>query len=167
MNNELPKRKALRLMSYDYGNAGAYFITICVQQRKNILSSIVGEGSPLPKLSCYGEIVDLLIKTIPEKYEEITVDCYVIMPNHIHLLLSVKNDDGRRNASPTVSAALGWLKYQATKEINKARGKEGERVFQRSFYDHVIRNSEDYYEACKYISENPLRWQHDKLYSNE
>ena len=67
----------------------------------------------------------------------------------------------------TVDAAMGWLKYQATKEINKMRGTIGEKVFQRSFFDHIIRNYDDYQEIYKYIYENPMRWQFDKLYVEE
>jgi hypothetical protein len=62
---------------------------------------------------------------------------------------------------------MGWLKYQITREINGLRGVVGEKIFQRSFYDHVVRNRNDYNEIYKYISENPLRWQLDKLYMEE
>ncbi len=171
--NNLPQRTPTRLKDFDYGTNGAYFITICTQNRKNILSKIVGEGFPLPndtpilQLSRYGKIVDKWIGRIPDKYPEISLDCYAIMPNHIHLLLSVVKQDGRGDPSPTVSAVVGWLKYQATKEINKTRNSSGEKVFQRSFYDHVIRNRNDYEEIGKYIYENPARWQFDKLYKLE
>ena len=73
----------------------------------------------------------------------------------------------RGDPSPTVDAAMGWLKYQATKEINKMRGTIGEKVFQRSFFDHIIRNYDDYQEIYKYIYENPMRWQFDNLYVEE
>ena len=71
MNRELPERKPIRLKNFDYSSNGAYFITICAQNRKDILSAIVGEGFPLPQLSCCGEIVDKWIQRIPEKYPEI------------------------------------------------------------------------------------------------
>ena len=166
------------MKGYDYSTTGAYFITICTQNRKNILSSIptlssVGEGLPLPQdshisqLSQWGRITEKWIMEISNKYEEITVDCYVIMPNHIHLLLTVMPNDGRGDPSPTVETVVGWLKYHITEEINKTRNIIGERVFQRSFYDHVVRNRDDYNEILKYIRENPLRWQYDKLFSED
>lgn len=169
MNNkkELPKRKHPRLDNYDYSSAGAYFVTICTQNRKNILSKIVGEGSPLPRLSPYGEIVERWIQKIPEKYPEASVDCYVIMPNHIHILLSIIKDDGRGDPSPTANTVVGWLKYQATKEINQLRDSSSDKIFQRSFFDHIVRNRDDYCEIYKYIFENPARWYYDKLYSEE
>lgn len=169
MENEkaLPKRKNPRLKGFDYSKTGAYFLTICTQNRKNLLSTIVGEGSPLPRLLPCGKIVDGCIQKISEKYPEVSVDCYVIMPNHIHLLLFVVKDNGRGDPSPTVDTIVGWLKYQATKEINKLRGTIGDKVFQRSFFDHIVRNREDYCEVCKYIYENPTRWHYDKLYAEK
>ncbi len=98
------------------------------------------------------------------------------MPNHIHILLSIIKDNGRGNPSPTdgmgdatpsADTVIGWLKYQTTKEINKLRGSVGNKIFQRSFFDHIIRNRDDYREIRKYIYENPVRWYYDKLYSEE
>lgn len=166
----MPKRKSTRLKDFDYSTAGAYFITICTENRKPILSDIinpVGEGSPLPQLSPYGNVVDKWILEVPNKYPQISVDYYVIMPNHIHLLLSLGNDDGRGDPSPTPDTIMGWLKYQATKDINKLRNSMGEKIFQRSFHDHVIRDREDYEKYAKYICENPINWYFDELYSEE
>ena len=179
-NKELPKRKTPRLQNFDYNIEGAYFITICTQNRKNILSSIVGEGSALPHLSHCGKIVDRWIRELPQKYSEISVDHYVIMPNHIHLILSLHkgNGNGRADPSPTelegrnsqshtIISAIAWLKFQATKEIKQIYGDSHEKIFQRSFYDHIIRNYEDYYEIHKYISDNPAQWYFDKFYTSE
>ncbi len=165
MDYNLPKRKPTRLTDFDYTSVGTYFITMCTQNKKCILSKIVGEGSPLPQLSRYGNIADKWINSLSEKYNRITVDCYVIMPNHIHLLLSVDQQNGRGNPSPTISSVIGWLKYQITKEINISSGIIGEKIFQRSFYDHIVRNTNDYNEIIKYISENPIRWKLDKFYT--
>jgi len=104
--NALPKRKSPRLKEYDYSTTGAYFLTICTQNRKNILSKIVGEGSPLPQLLPYGEIADRQIQKISEEYPEVSVDCYVIMPNHIHILLSVAKDDGRGSRCGAVTLGV-------------------------------------------------------------
>ena len=177
---QIPKRKPTRHKEIDYSADGAYFITVCTQDRRPILSRIVGgeearshghapvgEGSPLPQLSQCGKIVDKWITALPTQYPEISVDSYVIMPNHIHLLLVLTKEDGRGDPSPTVSAVVGWLKYQITKEIHATQRKSGKKVFQRSFYDHVIRNYDDYYETKKYIAENPARWFYDELFAEE
>ena len=152
------------MKNYDYSTTGVYFITICVEKRRKILSHIVGEGSPLPQLTKHGEIVDRWINLITEKYPDVEIDYYMIMPNHIHLLLSLTNINGRGDPSPTVDAVIGWLKYNATKEINQSRKAAGEKVFQRSYYDHIVRNQKDYEECYKYIHENPLKWQFDGFY---
>ena len=146
------------------------------KQEKHSLNDCRG-GVSLPRLSPYGEIVDGWIQKIPKKYPGAFVDCYVIMPNHIHILLSIVKDDGkgdlsdadgRGNPSPTTAdAVIGWLKYHITKEINQLRGCAGDKIFQRSFYDHIVRNRDDYNEICRYIYENPMRWYYDKLYSEE
>ena len=91
----LPQRKQNRLENYDYSQNGAYFITICTHNRKQILSDIiVGTGVPdCPKIKLlkYGEIADKYIKQLNDFYDDISVDKYVVMPDHIHLLLNVQN----------------------------------------------------------------------------
>ncbi len=165
---DMPKRKAVRLKDYDYSTPGAYFITICVHNRRNILSDIVGEGSPLPKKS--GKIAIKYIEQINPKYPTIFVDKYVVMPNHIHLLLSVKEVTGRGNPSPTtdnIERAMGWFKYNAAKEINSLFGTSGQRVFQRSFHDHIIRDEKDYLKIWNYIDINPAKWEQDCFYTEQ
>lgn len=164
-DNKYPKRKPTRLQGFDYDTTGAYFITICTENRQKILSSIVGEGSPLPQLSHCGKIADKWIRALPEKYKEISVDSYVIMPNHIHLMLIAIMDDNRNNSSTAITAVIGWLKYQITKEINEKQNTIGQKIFQRSFHDHIIRNLEDYKEISKYIYENPFHWLDDCFYT--
>ena len=167
MEKELPERKTTRLKKYDYSSRGAYFITVCTENRENSLSSIVGEGSSLPKLTKSGEVVEKWIISLSEKYPEVNVDCYVIMPNHIHLLISIARKSGREDPSPTVNSIVGWLKYQSTVDINNTITLEKKKIFQRSFYDHVVRNNDDYREIYKYICENPRNWYFDKLYNEK
>ena len=147
MKEELPKRKPNRLNNFDYSQNGAYFVTICTYNRKEILSHItVGDGSPVPKLTTYGDIVLRLIDEISNKYPNVIVDKYVIMPNHIHIILTTLNHSGTGNPSPTASNVIAWLKYTATKEINLSSNSAGKRIFQCSFHDHIIRNEQDYLE---------------------
>ena len=160
MEAELPKRKPIRLENFHYSAGYAYFITICTENRAKILSEIVGEGFSLPQLTAFGEIVNKNILHIPQKYENASVKSYVIMPNHIHLIISIV-DDGREDPSPTINSIIGWLKYQSTKEYCP---NSKSKLFQRSFYDHVIRGREDYEEISRYIYENPENWEKDELY---
>jgi len=162
--DNLPRRKKTRLEDFDYSTPGAYFITICTQNRRNILSNIVGDGFPVSKMS--GKIAERFIKMISVKYPKARVDKYVIMPNHIHMILEMEKDLGETgNPSPTMGTIIGWYKYQVSTHINLAKGTAGQRVFQRSYYDHVIRNQQDYNEIWQYIDSNPAKWQEDCFYN--
>lgn len=145
-------RKRIRLPNYDYSTNGAYFITICTESRKRILSNItVGQDAHiLPKieLTDIGKTVDKHIKLIPE------IDSYVIMPNHIHLIiLKNKNPNGKMWAScpTTVSSDIRSFKTVVTKQL-------GFSIFQPRFFDHIIRNEQDYIAHLQYINENPQKW---------
>ena len=101
---ELQTRKPNRLKNYDYSQNGAYFITICVQDRKPILSQIiVGEGlaPPVLKLLPFGECIKEQINNLEIRYENVKIDNYVIMPNHIHILMRIENQTGGASPSPT------------------------------------------------------------------
>ena len=154
---DLPKRESTRLENFDYSQGGAYFITICTKDKQKLFGHIVGGGAfdaPRIILSPQGEIVEKYILST-NNIPNLRVDKYVIMPNHIHLLLSVENSCGTSWApSPTnnkISLAVSTLKRFVNKEI-------GYNIFQRSFYDHVIRNKNDYNEIWQYIENNPARW---------
>ena len=169
MHNELPKRKPARLGCFDYSTTGAYFVTICTEERREILSSIVGGDVPDAPfsgakviLSEYGIIADKYINQLSDFYNNITVDRYVIMPNHIHIILLVLGGGASRTSPPTkqhsqVSKFVSTFKRFCNNEY-------GCNIWQRSFYDHVIRNRRDYDEITKYIVENPMRWHYDELY---
>lgn len=113
---ELPKRKQLRLPSYDYSTPGAYFVTICTHEKKCILATIipVGEGlaPPETELSALGQIVRDQIEALPLRYPNISIDYYVIMPNHVHLLISLSTGEisGGASPSPTVIDAVRTVK---------------------------------------------------------
>ena len=170
---ELPERKGLRLRNFDYSTPGAYFITICTDNRKCILSRVVGaiHESPETKLTEFGKIADNIINNLP-KHLCVTVDSYVIMPNHIHLIAIITDYDERRaiRESPlrgrsVLSKAIGYIKMNTSKEINRRFGNSN--IWQRGFYDHIIRDRRDYDEVAKYIYENPSRWYFDELYVAE
>ncbi|MBR3978427.1 MAG: transposase [Oscillospiraceae bacterium] len=153
----MEQRKTNRIPEYDYSTNGAYFVTICTQDRKPVLSTIVGDGFPVPKP--IGSIAEEIIRQIPNKYPLVSVDKYVIMPDHIHILLRFALDYGTGNPSPTLGNVIGWYKYQTTKLINLRMNTPGVKHFQRSYYDHVVRNQQDYNEVWEYIENNPQkRW---------
>ena len=170
---ELPQRKRLRLKNFDYSTPGAYFVTVCTHNRKCMLSRVVGaiHESPEIQLTEYGKIVDRLINTIPRQ-SLATIDRYVIMPNHIHLVIMITDSDELRaiRESPlrgrsVISKIIGYIKMNASKEIHNRYGNE--MVWQRGFHDHIIRNRNDYEKISKYIYENPIIWQYDCFYTEE
>ena len=162
---ELPKRKPNRIPHFDCSTPGAYFVTICTEHRKTTLCSIVGDGFPVPKPP--GQIAEDFIRKIPEKYPCVSVDHYVIMPNHIHLLLRISSSYGTGNPPPTLGNIIGWYKYQTTKEIQEKSGRSGSRFFQRSYHDHIIRNEASYLKIWQYIDNNPVLWANDCFFSSD
>lgn len=139
---DLPNRKTNRLKKYDYTTPGYYFITICTKGRENILCDVVGDDAHIvPKP--YGIIVEKYIKSIPG------IDKYVIMPDHLHLIIKIENGPMWASApTKSISQIVKSFKILVTKEIGRS-------IFQRSFFDHVIRNEEDYLETWNYIESNP------------
>ena len=161
MEKELPVRKRLRLEGYDYSQAGYYFITICVKDRHEMLGTIdVGAGLSRPRveLSEYGHVINKWVDNISKKYESVKVDNYIIMPNHIHILLSIQKNGGRDDPAPTIGNIMGYFKYQTTKEINIPG------FWQRSYHDRIIRDEIEYQQRWHYIDENPARWEEDEFY---
>ena len=162
MKNDLPKRKATRLKGYDYSTPGAYFITICTKDRKEMLSKIiVGDDAhivPKNQISNYGLICDKYINNINIKYENVTVDKYIIMPNHIHLIIFLHGT--MRASSPTknIETIIRSFKIMVTKEI-------GNSIWQRSYHDHIIRGEKDYQKIWEYIDTNEIKWELDCFYN--
>ena len=160
-----PQRKRLRLEAYDYSQPGYYFITICTRERKQeVLCSIepaVGaiiNRPPRISLTPLGRIVNETIRAIPDHYPGILVDQFIIMPDHVHLILSFRNigPDGRQIAAPTpLSKIIQQMKRIASKQA-------GVPLWQKGFYDHVIRNDVDLANVRQYIRNNPLKWIEDK-----
>ncbi len=155
---EKKERKKIRLANNDYSSVGAYFITLCTKNKEHNLSKIiVGDGFPVPKNTIYGDVVNRYISEIKIKYPNVSVDKFVIMPNHIHMIIVI-SQNGTGNPSPTISNIMGWFKYQTTKTINNIRDSSAEKFWQRSYFDHIIRGQKDYEEQWRYIDENPVRW---------
>ena len=145
-------RKVIRLKDYDYSQSGAYFITICTKDKKSILSQIKYDTYKI-ELTSIGIVVENSIKNISKKYPNAFIDSYVIMPNHVHLIIFIVN--GYDNIS--VSTIIQQFKGYTSKQVQNS-------IWQKSFYDHIIRNERDLFTKRKYIEENPLKWKSDGLY---
>lgn len=166
MDNCLPQRKHPRLAHFDYSTAGAYFITICTQNRKCLLSYIVGQGLGSAEIRCteYGDIAEEQLFLLEMRYPSLKIDRYVIMPNHIHAILLLEETAGIA-PRPTITDIVCAYKSLTTRACKKA--KPVDKLFQNSFFEHVIRGREDYDEIAEYIVNNPKQWELDKLYSLE
>ena len=165
---EYKQRKETRLKEYDYSANGAYFVTVCTKDRKHILSTIhVGGGAldaPYIELTEKGEIVREQFEKMNHLYEDINVKHYVIMPNHIHFIIEIAKSGGTSGRpSPTRSNSI-VSKYVGTfkRFTNKISGIE---LWQRSYYDHIIRNEADYLEKSDYIINNPAKWAEDEYFT--
>ena len=153
--NELTKRKQIRIKDYDYSTPGAYFITVCTANRDKIFWNGVGADIIRPQnvpLSNAGKIAEQAIVQITDHYDNVTVDKYCVMPDHIHLILRIEsNIDGRIISAPMVATVVGSMKRWVSRQI-------GRPIWQKSFYDHGIRNQQDYDEIWQYIENNPLKY---------
>ena len=159
---DLPRRKPNRLPHFDYSTPGGYFITICTRDRKNLFWSNVGASIARPQkppLTQWGMIVEKTIHDIPKFYPAVSVDHYVVMPNHVHLLLQINTDEnGRAMLAPTISRIVQQFKGIVTKQV-------GYSVWQKLFHDHVIRGEKDYLKIWEYIDNNPTKWTEDCFYT--
>ena len=164
LTNKEQKRKKTRLRDFDYSKNGVYFITICTENRKNILSEItqdnVGVGAsddPIVKLKESGIIVEEEIIKMNNIYPELNVSKYIIMPNHIHFLIEVNKKTGSSRAPTPTRANQLVPKYISTlKRFTNKR--VGNPIWQRSYFDHIIRDEEDLALHLQYIEQNPRKW---------
>ena len=170
MENRFPQRKSTRLKHYDYSTPGGYFLTLCAAEHRCIFGTIVGDGVldvPHIALSDIGMIVDRRIREMSAFYSHILIDHYVVMPNHVHLLISVRErnidiDGPSRTPAPTnedVPLLVSALKRLTNREA-------GQSLWQRGYHDHILRDEADYRTRWRYIEENPARWNTDELFSD-
>ncbi|MDA8414334.1 MAG: hypothetical protein M0023_11190 [Desulfobacteraceae bacterium] len=180
-NSEIHHRRSIRLQGYDYSQPGAYFVTICVHDRECLFGEIV-DGVMVR--NDFGRIVTEEWTRSAELRSEIELDNCVIMPNHFHgiVVISGNTDNGvqrgggqcrgDRPVAPTMpgprpkslGAMMAGFKSAVTKRINELRDAPGVPVWQRNYYEHVIRDEADYNRIAEYISTNPQRWIEDKLH---
>jgi putative transposase len=150
------------LEHYDYAMAGAYFVTVCVQGRRCLFGEIKDTEM---RLNRFGEIVDACWDDLPRHYGRVELDAFVVMPNHVHGIV-VLTDVGaglkpaRTPVGPDhgLSEIVRAFKTFSSRRINALRGSSGTPVWQRGFYEHVIRNNADLQRIRQYITDNPLRW---------
>lgn len=161
---KLSNRKRTRLIEYDYSQFGFYFITICIKERTELFSKIKNGKVVLTE---YGKIIEETLIGLSNFYN-IDIDSYIIMPDHIHLIMILDNDTipEKNNSTKikTVSDVIGKFKSYSTKRIKSELKSTQDFYWQKSFYDRIIRNEKELYQIRKYINENPLKWEIEKKF---
>ena len=163
---EYPKRKHIRLKDYDYSQAGAYFLTICAENRASLFSAVVGRGlldAPEVQLTEIGRCIQDAMTYLEEHDPVIKIVASVIMPNHVHVLLVIQPEasGASRRPRPTemrVPKFVSSLKRYTNRVCNHS-------LWQTSYHDHIIRGENDFLRHWTYIDQNPARWAEDEYYT--
>jgi putative transposase len=162
------KRRSVRLPGYDYSRHANYFVTICADHQRCIFGAVLGSQLTL---SAMGEIVREEWLNTARIRPYVLLDEFVIMPNHIHGILCLRDRSGMLPHAPTafanplpetLSSIIGNFKAATTRRIRIATGKPLMPVWQRSFFEHVIENNQSYEQIQAYIKLNPSRWKYDR-----
>ena len=151
----IPTRRRLRLLSYDYSAAGAYFVTICTYRRHCLFSRIETGTS---RLSTLGRIVVAEWQRTGTMHRGLSLDAFVVMPDHFHAVVLL---DGEVRDRPPLGVVINRFKAAVTRRARRLENGASE-VWQRGYYDHVIRNDQDLEAIREYIRANPERWSDDK-----
>lgn len=162
----IPHRKPNRLKNYDYSSSGYYFITICTKNRQEYFGNIVNNKMNLNEM---GMIIQNIIESL-SNHHCVDLDIYQIMPNHIHFILIIPYRRGIARNAPTfgnitpgsLPCIIRSFKSESSKQIHRLIDKPQFIVWQRSFYDHIIRNEYSLFKIRKYIKDNPACWETDR-----
>ncbi len=173
-NNEFPGRRSIRLKEYDYSLAGGYFVTIVTLWREFLFGEIVGGEM---QFNALGRIVEECWQAIPEHFPNTDVEVFVVMPNHVHGIIIIHNETrrgtmpivGARQASPlpqhgTPPGSLGAIIGSFKSSVTRRAGRElnSANIWQRNYYEHILRDQHDYESITNYIAANPVNWADDE-----
>jgi putative transposase len=167
-------RRSVRLKGFDYSQNGYYFVTICLQNRECLLGNII-QGKMM--LFDAGLIVNEWWQKLPTKYLGVRLDEFIVMPNHVHGIINIDvgagysrpqtnnsiNIEGREDRAPTLGNIVAYFKYQTTKQYNQDGAIR--KLWQRNYYEHIIRDEKEYCAIKQYIQDNPKNWEDDEMFS--
>ena len=158
MENKLPSRKQIRLKNYDYTQCGSYYITICVNNKMKLFE--LGNNATAPQ----NLLLKKRIRELCNKFQ-IEIDIYAIMPNHIHILITFL----KQQSGCDIQRVVQWFKTMTTNDYISSVKQSvlppfEKHLWQKSYYEHVVRNDEDYANIYEYIKNNPLKWKLDNYY---
>jgi putative transposase len=176
---EIHHRRSVRIPGYDYSAEGMYFITICVDGRRCLFGDVVED---VLELNDVGRVIDATWRWLAEQYDHVELGPYIVMPNHVHGIILLTSGEGVSRNAPTISSVsetirspekprkpigqlVGAFKTVSTKKINVLCGTPGAVLWQRNYWEHVVRNEKSFEEIARYIDNNPRTWYEDKLFS--
>ncbi len=163
-------RRSIRLPNYDYGTSAAYSLTCVTHQRECLFGKVV-KGKMV--LSVLGLIVDECWQAVAIHFESVTLDAFVVMPNHVHGIVVIESGNSGNNdvadapnvavqKFPKLGQIVGYFKYQVAKRVNLRRDTTAAPVWQRNYHEHIIRNQREWDALRKYIADNPMQWTLDR-----
>lgn len=164
INKLKPSRKTIRLKDFDYSSAGYYFVTLVSHQRKKIFGEIT-EGKI--GLNQVGVIAEETWESIPLHFPNIKLDSFIVMPNHFHGIIQIKETGaGSTSTGSTknqpLGVVIGSFKSAVTKRVHGLGLLVHERIWQRNYHEHIIRDELDYHRILDYIEQNPVNWLYDE-----
>jgi REP element-mobilizing transposase RayT len=166
-NPEIHSRRTIRLRDYDYSSPGAYFVTICTKRRENLFGEIIHGNM---RLSEAGEIIQAVWDALPKRYPSIALDISVIMPNHVHGIIvltdatdvgagqALPGSEGAASSAPTLGDVIRTFKSISAIQVSSVLGRTGQPLWQRNYYEHIIRNETSLARIREYIASNPQNW---------
>jgi len=167
-NPDIHHRRSIRLREFDYSSSGGYFVTTCVQNRECLFGNILDD---VTFLNDAGMLVESVWNGLTERFPSIGFDAFVVMPNHVHFIVDIAEPDGKEGVgqgsragqgrAPTLDRIVGAFKSISAAQVNHLLSRTGQPLWQRNYYERVIRNETELNGFRDYIIHNPLKWEDD------
>jgi REP element-mobilizing transposase RayT len=158
----LPSRRSIRLLEFDYSQPGAYFVTICTHHHGNTLGNC---HDSMIQLNQIGNIIQSEWNCLKIRFPEISLDAFIVMPNHIHGIILITHESSANNKKiHPLGTVIGEYKSTTTRLINAIQKTPGKLFWQRNYYEHIIRDEDALIKVREYIQYNPINWALDKEY---
>ena len=167
-NPDIHRRRSIRLREFDYSAAGGYFVTTCVHNRECLFGEVCDD---VMVLNDAGGLVESVWNDLVKRFPTIELDAFVVMPNHVHFIVNIVNaaikdgegqDRAGRDRAPTLDEIVRVFKSISAAQVNRLLSRTGQPLWQRNYYERVIRNDSELYGFRDYIIHNPLKWPDDK-----
>ena len=174
-NPDIHHRQSTRLREYDYAGAGAYFVTVCVHERECLFGDIREDTM---RLNEAGRIVESIWQAVPKRFPNVRLDEFRIMPNHFHGIIvitdvvgallaapdisSSDSKQGAASSAPTLGKIMRMFKSISAIQVNLVLDRQGQPLWQRNYYERIVRDEEELATIREYIIANPMQWAEDK-----